>query len=58
MIKPGTRVRHIDTRTEGIAVETYRAARHGGKVTLEYVKVMMPNRYIREWKIESVEVCK
>ena len=55
MIKPNTRVRHIVTRKEGIAINTYRAGRMGGKVTMEYVRVKLPNMLVREWKIESVE---
>jgi hypothetical protein len=55
MIKPNTRVRHIVTRTEGIVINTYRAGRMGGKGTMEYVRVRMPDRFVREWKIESVE---
>jgi hypothetical protein len=58
MIKPNTRVRHIVTRKEGVAIDTYRAGRMGGKVTMEYVRVRMPDRFVREWKIESVEECK
>jgi hypothetical protein len=57
-MKSGTRVRHIVTRTEGIVIDTYRAGRMGGKVTMEYVRVRMPDRFVREWKIESVEECK
>jgi hypothetical protein len=57
-MKSGTRVRHIVTRTEGIVIDTYRAGRMGGKVTMEYVRVRMPDRFVSEWKIESVEECK
>ena len=48
MIKPNTRVRHIATRSEGVVIDTYRAARMGGKITLEYVRVRMPGKLIRE----------
>lgn len=58
MIKPNTRVRHIVTRSEGVVIDTYRAARMGGKITLEYVRVRMPDRFVREWRIESVEEVK
>lgn len=55
MIKPNTRGRHIVTRSEGVVIDTYRAARMGGKITLEYVRVRMPDRFVREWRTDKVE---
>lgn len=55
MIKPNTRVRHIVTRSEGVVIDTYRAARMGGKITLEYVRVKLSGGLQREWRTDKVE---